>query len=277
MILPDRVDQAAVIAAAGQAAVGTITTPEWSTIMLGIRPVLTPTVLTTAETNPWTWQLNCNELKGMLPVDFPGQPTGNATATASGIPGIRHPYFPLNVQPLKGGEKVNFFVTKEVAHTGLAQAYATFWFGEPGDEMPSSYDPMPGVQRYGQMGAYTACGAAGARSAAAQWTITGGDAITELYGYIASTVWVAGDARDGLFQLESTGFEASPIFYGSPGSAAPALGTGQFYGHVEMCKEPVYMPIDRYTVIRSFFEGNPTSLATDYWQAGVQFIRPGEG
>ena len=276
MILTDRVDQAAA-AAAGQTNIGAIITPEWAGNILGARPVLSPTTLTTAETGPWTWQLNCNEIKGMLPIDFPGQPRGNATAAAAGIVGIKHPYFALNIGPIYGGETINYYVTVEDAETGTAQSYCTFWFGEgTSDMMPASYDPLPGVQRYGVMGAITNAGAAGARSAAAQINVTGGSAITEVYGVIASENWAAGDARDGIFEMQSTGFATSPIFYGSPGSAAPALGAGQFYGHCEMAKEPLYLPIDRYTVIQSYFNGNPTSLATDDWMAGVQFIRPGE-
>ena len=275
MIIPDRVDQGVTGAAAAQVNIGNYIIAEWATNVLGARPVVNPTVLTTAEHTPWTWQMQSNELKGLQPVDFPGQPHGDATATNSNVEGIYHPYFALNI-PAYGGETVAFYVTMEQAASGNGQAYCTVWYGQEGDQMPSSYDPLPGVQRYGVMGAITACGAAGARAGPAAFNVVGGEAITEVYGTLGGTTWAAAEAKDGIWELNSSGFASSPLRYGSAGSAAPALGAGMFYGHVEMTKESVYVPIDRYTVIDSYFDNNPSAVNTDYWMAGVQFIRPGE-
>ncbi|GAG96126.1 unnamed protein product, partial [marine sediment metagenome] len=260
--------------------IGSFTIPEWCRMVLGIRPVVSSQVATTAQCDPWTWQLQCVELKGIGPIDFPGQWRGVGDAANSEVMSIDHQFFPLNIGSIAGGEVVTFYVTAEQIMTGAADAYATVWYGESGDQLPSSYDPLPGVQRYGMMGPITASGAAQARAtAAANIQVIGGFALTEEYGCIGGNAAAAagGDCLSGIFELQSSAFAASPIRYGSRGTACGWLGAGVEVGHVKMTREPLYMTIDRYCVIEQHFNSDTTAVATDQWQVGVQFIRPGEG
>jgi hypothetical protein len=276
MIIPDTVAAGAIGAAAAQTNIGNFVIAEWASNLMGIKPYMNPTAITTAEKSPCTWQLGSNEVKGFLPLDGPMQWTGTPIATNSSIEGFENPYFPINARPIYGGETVTLYITAELAITGNAQGGVTVWYGQEGDLMPAHLDPIPDRQRYYVSGAIGACAAGAARSAAIQFNVVGGEFLTELYGNCQGTTMGVSDPKGGVFELVSSGFASSPLTYYS-GSSTPYIGTGMGNGMSPMAKVPCAMPIDRMTVIDSYFTGaHAAMLATDDWEVAVQFIRPGE-
>jgi len=278
MILPDFVAEAATGAAAAPVNIGNFIVAEWASTILGFRPSFCTTVSTPGESGMWTWQLQSNEVKGMLPIDFVGQPVGahGIAANNDSYSYVNH-YQPLNITPIYGGETVAFWVDLEDANAGDGQAAATVWYGQPGDQMPAHWDPLPGTQRYGLASPWTAAGAIGARSGVAQFNVVGGESIIRVDMVMASAAAsIAGDAITGQFELQSTGFASSPMRF-TCGSVTPAIvGTGEQRQAPIMTRDIVYMPIDRYCVIDAYHDSNATAFATDYWQVDVEFLRPGE-
>jgi len=275
MIILDRVAQGAVGTGAAQVTIGSFTAAEWSDKIMGIKPAANLLGLTADTGLDWTWQLSSNEVKGMQPIDGPGSWSGSPDATNAQITQSHSEFFPLNV-PIFGGESVDFLVTMEAAAAANGTAYCTLWYGNAGDALPASYDPLPGRQRYYLSGTITAAAAGAATATGTAYNVVGGSALTEVYGNISKDAVAAADPMQGTFRLESSGFDASPVRYGGEHGIPPALGTLLGTNAANMTRHALYMPIDRYTVIQDYFEGFTNMVNTDDWQTGVQFIRPGE-
>lgn len=272
MILSDVVAQFAIGTGTG-ATTGTIVVPEWADRVLAIRPVCAHAYPTDATGVDWSWKLSSNELIGFTPVIAlgPWGPSADATNSSCNMPPMET--FPLNI-PAHGGETITYSNVVESAVAANGYGSATFWFGNAGDVMPSYVDPLPGVQRFGAIGTFTASGAAGAKATGTAYTIVGARAIVEANGCLSEDAIAEKDPCDGMFELSSHGFASSPIKFAAHPIAA-TLGTTTMLagGPVPMTRVPLMMPVDRYCVIQDYFKANAASVNTDDWQTGVWFVR----